>query len=318
MTGQSPHPRIISAYAKERSATCQPSSSSHQRSNSLPLRQFVPERNNSRSTTPKPNRVTKECAEPSTGYAQVRSARYDRHPQQSSPETASITAVKSRETLRRNKGIVFESKLGVNDMSSIDERVIASWGTGRKECLRALLQAQTAPSSRVPDADRNREHKKRELGSDRPASTPIPGHRRGKGPDTSSDRSEVELSTPSASEFPLPPIIPSWRDYHDLGGSKYAEDIRLQSTAPLAIRKKNPNASLLVGTTRASGKLLGRQNSRRTIRQINKSPSAEVRNGRKDDGDAELLEERLTSGIKASFRATRCPPGIRGDPSNRF
>jgi hypothetical protein len=294
MTGQSPHPRIISAYAKERSATCQPSSSSHQRTNSLPLRQFVPERNTSRSTTPKPNRVTKECAETSTGYAQVRSARYDRHPQQSSPETASITAVKSRETLRRKKGMVFESKLGVNDMSSIDERVIASWGTGRKECLRALLQAQTALSSRVPDADRNREHEKRELGSDRPA------------------------STPSASEFPLPPIIPSWRDYHDLGGSKYAEDIRLHSTAPLAIRKKNLNASPLAGTTRASVKILGRQNSGRTIRQIDKSPSAEVKNGRNDDGDAELLEERLTSGIKASFRATRCPSGIRGDPLNRF
>jgi hypothetical protein len=286
--------------------------------------QFIPGRSHSSASTIRPSHVAQGSKEYAGSNKELPlipvEARRGLLSRRGDPDTASITAVKSREMLRNQTGSLFEDNPEGNSISPVDEMVITSLGGGRKACLIALLQAQTTLNSRGQPSSSNQGHINTGINTIRPASTPVSGRRRLRA-EAGSDTSERE--TPRTSEFPLP-IVPSWKDHHsqETTGDIDTSNFRLPSTGPLVIRKRraiqNPNGNSLYGITNAAVETLRRSDATRTIHQFEQRPSANVRNRGDSIAVDELLDEMLTSGIKYSFRATKCPSGIKGDPLNRI
>lgn len=290
-TQSSPHPRITSAYARETPAAQRALNSSHQRSNSLPLAQYSRGRHN---TTPVPYKQ---------GSAQTPCASADAYSDRQLPippgvlkckyqdnlDAASITAVKSREVLKLKKTKPFAAPSDGRPMSSVDEMVISSWGGGRRRCLDALLDVRGQPEDMQVQS--------------------------------------FELSTPPASLFPLPPMMPrskltnqykqranvprrqcsSLVSEHQTMGIKVHAFHHVKSTAPLMIQKK-------MGVNSSTGSTGNVSNSTWASHQDSMKPSAATISCAFDLYNTEMEVIKVDPG----FRAIRCPPNIKGNPRNRI
>ncbi|KIM31224.1 hypothetical protein M408DRAFT_21298 [Serendipita vermifera MAFF 305830] len=339
MASQSPHPRISSAYAKEPSVSRTLLASSHQRSNSL-----------SSACLPRVRYSSKQAPF-------IRSHRQDLpidvdestdhlipfvfqtelvggNIQHDEPDTASIIAVKSREMLKEEAST---NQTGGRRMSSVDKLVVSSWGGGRRKCLDTLLTVdarfRVKNTEYEPASSTGRQGLKPQINNDRQGGDM--GRQLDEHPTRSIAWRPITTATPIRSLrhtgnmntgtlglrrrcSSLQSQLPEPVKVEPFSGD-VAHDKGWNSVAPLRIQKKNAalnsmGADYPAGARRQTNDRTRQSNPTQGAGQINKQPSFEAISSAVGPFNRWMRSVTPDSG----FRATRCPPSIRGDPKNRI